>query len=43
LLAKAVHQPHMYRLTRRLREQARSHIWISTRLQIAAKSRGFNG
>ena len=29
LLANAVGQIRIYRLTRRIREQARSHIWIS--------------
>jgi len=36
LLAKAVYQSHMYRLTLRLREQARSHIFLR-RLQAFLK------
>ena len=31
LLANAVVQSHMHRLTLRFREQARSHIWIAAR------------
>ncbi|WP_236394233.1 hypothetical protein, partial [Pseudomonas gessardii] len=43
LLAIAVYQSHMHQLTHRHRGQARSHIYMGTRLNVVSCLKNFSG